>query len=160
MKIKEQKPITPAMLWEKIDALMTDSVTKNLGIKDTVPEGLGSTHHPYHLLCKSHTVEALDRSSLEVLSKIEKSVSQQQTMEGNNPALKCFFRGKAAIVEAGIDAVQISKFLLTSRSFRIYLLTRESIETGLPLPTTQIRENWEGSCLYFRSKGDSQYAAG
>lgn len=103
--IKEQKTITPAMLWEKIDALMTDSVTKNLKIEDTIPERLGSTHHPYHLLCKSHTVEALDRSSLEVLSKIEKGVSQQQTMEGIHPALKSFFRGKAAVVEAGIDAV-------------------------------------------------------
>ena len=84
---------------------MTDAVTKKLGIEDSIPEGIGSTHHPYHLLCKSHTVEALDRSSLQVLSKVEKSVSQQETMEGINPALKSFFRGKAAVVEAGIDAI-------------------------------------------------------
>ena len=84
---------------------MTDAVTKNLGIEETIPDALGSMHHPYHLLCKSHTVEALDRSSLQVLAKVEKNVSLQATMEGINPALKSFFRGKAAVVEAGIDAL-------------------------------------------------------
>lgn len=63
--------IEPATLWERVDALMTDAVTKNLGIEETVPGALGSTHHPFHLLCKSHTVEAIDRSSLQVLAKIE-----------------------------------------------------------------------------------------
>ena len=105
VSIREVDTITPAMLWEKIDALMTDAVTKNLGIENTIPAALGSTHHPLHLLCKSHTVEALDKSSLQVMTKVEKNVSQQETMEGINPALKTFFRGKAAVVEAGIDAL-------------------------------------------------------
>ena len=105
VSISETKTITPAMLWENVDAIMTDAVTKNLKIEDLIPERLGSTHHPHHLLCKSHTVEAFDRSSLKVLSRVEKNVSQQETMEGINPALKSFFRGKAAIVEAGIDAI-------------------------------------------------------
>ena len=43
---------------------MTDSATKNLKIEEGVPEVLGSEYIPYHLLCKSHVVEALDRSNL------------------------------------------------------------------------------------------------
>ena len=84
---------------------MTDAVTKNIGIEDTIPDALGSKHHPFHLMCKSHTVEAIDKSNLQVLAKIEKDVHQRDTLEGINPALKSFFRGKAAIVEAGIDAL-------------------------------------------------------
>ena len=84
---------------------MIDAVTKNLGIEGTIPAALGSQHKPHHLLCKSHTVEALDRSNLEVLSKVEKNVNQQGTLESINQALKSFFRGKTALVEAGIVAL-------------------------------------------------------
>ena len=97
--------IEPLFLWEKVDAIMTDSVTKNLGTEETISNALGSTHQPYHLLCKSHTVEALDKSNLEVLAKIEKSVKQQEVFEQINPSLKSFFRGKKALVEAGIEAL-------------------------------------------------------
>ena len=55
--IRTKKNIIPKMLWEKIDAIMTDAVTKNLKIEYTIAEALGSTHIPVHLLCKSHTVE-------------------------------------------------------------------------------------------------------
>ena len=105
VSVREEKEISAATLWSNVDALMTDAATKNLGIEDTIPEALGSNHHPIHLLCKSHTVEALDRSNLKVLAGIEKSVDQQKTLEGINPALKSFFRGKTATVEAGIDAL-------------------------------------------------------
>ena len=47
-------------LWSKIDAVMTDSVRKNLKIKEGVASKLNSTHIPYHVLCKSHTCERLD----------------------------------------------------------------------------------------------------
>ena len=46
----------PIDLWEKVIALMTDSLTKNLGIEQTIATSLGSNHLPFHLLCKSHTV--------------------------------------------------------------------------------------------------------
>lgn len=92
-------------LWEKIFALMTDSPTKNLGIEETIATSLGSSHHPLHLLCKSHTVEALDRSNLDVLNEVEKNVKQQDILERINPRLKSFFRGKKATVEAGIEAI-------------------------------------------------------
>ena len=55
--IKVKEAIEPKILWEKIDAIMTDAVTKNLKIEETIPNALGSTHMPHHLLCKSHTVE-------------------------------------------------------------------------------------------------------
>ena len=105
LSVLENLEIEPAVLWEKIDALMTDSVSKNLGIEDTIPEAIGSAHRPYNLLCKSHRVEAQHRSNLEVLADIEKKVNQQTVFEGINPALRSFFRGKTALVEAGIDAL-------------------------------------------------------
>ena len=95
----------PSSLWENVNALMTDAVTKNLKIEDTIPEALGSTHRPLHLLCKSHTVEALDRSNLKVLAGIEDSVNQRHIYGSINPGLKSFFRGKVATVEAGIEAL-------------------------------------------------------
>lgn len=83
---------------------MTDAVMKNLGIEEMVAVALDSNHHPLRLLCKSHTVEDLDRSNLEVLSQIEKDVNQGEILEQINPRLKSFFRGKS-VVEAGIDAL-------------------------------------------------------
>ena len=68
----ENRNTTPAIMWEKVDSLMTDTVTKNLRTKDTISNALGSNHDPYHLLCKSHTVEVLDRSNFNVLAEVEK----------------------------------------------------------------------------------------
>eukprot|EP00111_Clytia_hemisphaerica_P017245 TCONS_00051047-protein len=42
ISVYKQKEIQAKELWEKVDALMTDSVSKNLGIEDTIPEALGS----------------------------------------------------------------------------------------------------------------------
>ena len=39
-----------------------------------IPVALGSNHHPLYLLCKSHTVEAIDKSNLEILCKVEKDL--------------------------------------------------------------------------------------
>ena len=105
LNVSTDENIEPVRLREKVDAIMTDAVTKNLGIEETVLTTLGSSHQPYHLLCKSHTVEALDRSNLEVLSKTEKSVKQQDVLEQINPPMKTFFRGKKALIEAGIEAL-------------------------------------------------------
>ena len=98
-------PITPAALWHKTDALMIDAVTTNLKIEDNIATALGITYKPMHLLCKSHTVEALDRSNLSVLYDIEKQVQQREILEGINPSLKSFFRGKKTTVEAGIEVL-------------------------------------------------------
>ena len=68
----ENRNTTPAIMWEKVDSLMTDTVTKSLRTKDTISNALGSNHDRYHLLCKSHTVEVLDRSNFNVLAEVEK----------------------------------------------------------------------------------------
>ena len=60
--------MSSAALWEKADAIMTDSVSKNLHIEEMIGESLNSDHRPLHLLCKSHTVEKLDAANLEILS--------------------------------------------------------------------------------------------
>ena len=59
----------------------------------------------YHLLCKSHIVEKLDATNLNVLATIEKSVKQRELFESINPSLKSFFQGKKTVVEAGINAL-------------------------------------------------------
>ena len=53
--------MSPAKLWGKTDAVMTDAATKNLSIERHVANALRSDQIPYHLLHKSHTVETLDR---------------------------------------------------------------------------------------------------
>jgi len=80
---------------EQNSAPVSVSMVKHLLLQE-------SNYKPMHLLCKSHTVEALDRSNLAVLYQIEKEVQQRQTLEGINPALKSFFRGKKTTVEAGL----------------------------------------------------------
>ena len=97
--------LTAKVLWEQTDVFMSDSVAKNLLIEKTVAKSLNSTHEPYHILCKSHTLEKLDKSNLSVLNELEQSMKLRNTLESVNPALKPFFRGKAAVVEAGIYAL-------------------------------------------------------
>ena len=103
--IDKEENITPAALREKTDAIMTDSVSKNLKIEDLIGESLGSDHRPYHLQCKSHTAGKLDATNLEVLATIEKSVKQRELFELINPSLKAFFLGKKTVAEAGINAL-------------------------------------------------------
>ena len=60
-----------------------------------------------HLLCKVHTVKALDRSNFDVFTKIGKQVNQREALEIINPSLKSFFRGKNTVVECGIEALKL-----------------------------------------------------
>ena len=89
--VDKQENITPAALWEKANATMTDSVLKNLKIEDLIGESLGSDHRAYHLLCKSHTVEKLDATNLKVLATIKKTVKQRELFKSINPSMKSFF---------------------------------------------------------------------
>ena len=84
---------------------MTDSMSKSLKIEDFVAVKLGSKHKLYHLLCKSHIVEKLDASNIDVLAAFEERLKLQQCLEAINPALKPFFRRKKAVVVAGIQAI-------------------------------------------------------
>ena len=63
--------LTAANLWEKIDAVMTDAVTKNLKIEEGVSEKLQSSHVPLHLLCKSRTCERLDSDNITTPAAIQ-----------------------------------------------------------------------------------------
>ena len=84
---------------------MTDSMSKSLKIEDFVAVKLGSKRKLYHLLCKSHSVEKLDASNIDVLAAFEERLKLQQCLEAINPALKPFFRRKKAVVVAGIQAI-------------------------------------------------------
>ena len=44
--------MTTKLLWEKLYAIMTDAVTKNLNVESEVAQILGSNHIPKHILCK------------------------------------------------------------------------------------------------------------
>ena len=103
--IKQECPLgTAKSLWEKITAIMTDSVEKNLRIEEGAAEQLQSEHVPLHLLCKSHPVEAFDRSNLSVLAEIEKKVKFRESLETINPAVRSFLRGKS-VVECAITSI-------------------------------------------------------
>ena len=75
---------------------MTDAVRKGLEIESLISSSsyLNTEHVPIHLLCKSHSVEAVDKSNLKVLGKYEKRVQLQEKMVKIYPTLKPFFRGK------------------------------------------------------------------
>ena len=99
------KIVAAANLWEKADAFMTDAASKNVEIKKPVPRILNSQHQPHHIFCKSHTVEKFGQSNLSVLSKLEKDIKLQYTLESINPLLKRFVRGKKTVAEANIAAL-------------------------------------------------------
>ena len=93
LKVSHDQTLQPKTLWEKFDAIWT-AVTKNLETEETIAKALDSSHVPFHLMCKSHNVEALNKSSLEVLNEIEKSVKQTTgDKQKINPALKSIFCG-------------------------------------------------------------------
>ena len=61
--------VTASNLWGKINAIMTDAVSKDLKIEDEVADVLQSRHVSYHILCKSHTCERQSNDSQSTQSK-------------------------------------------------------------------------------------------
>ena len=98
-------PCSVKTLWEKTTSLMTDSVSKNLQIGEGVAKEIESRHVPFHLLCKSHPVEAFDKSNLSVLAGIEKQLKFREKLEAINPAVRLFLRGKISVVECAINSI-------------------------------------------------------
>ena len=87
--IEEREKVTAKMLWENITFISTDSVSKNHFIGEGVAQRLQSSHVPIHVLCKSHTVEGLDRVSLKVLTNcLEVPLNLHGEMEKVNPNLQ------------------------------------------------------------------------
>ena len=84
---------------------MTDFVSKNLKIEDGVIDVLKSNYKPYHLLCKSHLVEAFDRSNIEVLSTIENQLNFNEKLESIIPSVRSFLRGEKCVAVCGIKSI-------------------------------------------------------
>ena len=97
--------VSASDLWEKVDAIMTDSVTKNLKIEEGVAEALQSKHIPYHILCKSHTCERMDSDNLATLSELETKIGLRELLIKREPLLKSFLRSKKSVVEAALEAL-------------------------------------------------------
>lgn len=96
---------TVQALWEKITAIMTDSVAKNLKISEEIAAALESEHVPYQLLCCAHWCENVDKKCLEALYKIEEAVELKSQVLSKMKTLAAFIRGKKSIVEVAIEAI-------------------------------------------------------
>ena len=72
---------TPKIIWELIDGIMTDSVTKNLQVEHLVAEELRPDHTPPHCLCNAHTPEKFDEALLSVLTSVEKEISLKEKLD-------------------------------------------------------------------------------
>ena len=81
-------------LWQKTTIIMTDSVEKNLHIENGIAAELDSSHIPLHLRCKAHTVEALNRSNINVLPSLERFLKFREAPESINPGVKSFIRSE------------------------------------------------------------------
>ena len=92
-------------LWEKVTALMTDSVAKNLHIEDSIAATLNSTHIPFHLLCVSHTCEVFDKGAIQVLKEAEILLGLREALIARMPALKSFLSGDKCITVAALEAL-------------------------------------------------------
>ena len=92
-------------LWERIDAVMTDAVSKNLNVENSVADSLNSEHVPYHILCKSHTCERLDEDNLSTLAALEERLNLRDLILKREPLLKSFLRGSKSIVYCALVAL-------------------------------------------------------
>lgn len=93
--------LTPVQLWGRIDALMTDAVTKNLKIEDKVSVQLNTTHVPLHFLCKSHICERLDAYNLATVSRL----GLKEMIVKREPALKSFLTSNKSVTETALIAL-------------------------------------------------------
>ena len=89
----------------KVKIIMTDSVEKNLKIEFEIARELNSEHVPLHTLCKAHTVEALDRSNIEVLGELDKKVSFRDALVSMNPGIKSFLCGEKCVAVSAIKSI-------------------------------------------------------
>lgn len=92
-------------LWEKITALMTDSVAKNLHVEASVAATLNSAHIPFHLLCVSHTCEVFDRGNMTVLKEAEEKLGLRDILIARMPALKSFLASSKSVTVTALEAL-------------------------------------------------------
>ena len=84
---------------------MTDSVTKNLKVEDSMAKELGSKHVPHHLLCKSHTCEKLDESCVNALVRVESDLKYSELLIKCQPRLKSFIRQTKCLAICAMKAM-------------------------------------------------------
>ena len=89
-------------LSKKTTIIMIDSVEKNLHTESGTEATLGSSHIPLHVLCKAHTVKALDGLNINVLASLESSLKFREALESINPDVKSFLRGEKLVVLCAI----------------------------------------------------------
>lgn len=92
------------VLWEKITALMTDSVSKNMEIEKIIAQKLESLHIPLHLICQSHFCESLDRGVEKCLVAIDEKIGLEETVLSRMPELKSYVSHKS-VTKAALDAI-------------------------------------------------------
>ena len=100
-----ERSVTAVVLWEKIYAIMTDSVTKNLKVEEGVSEELGTDYVPLHLLCKSHTCEKLDESCINALVYVETELKYSELLIKSQPRLRSFLRQTKCIAVCAMKAM-------------------------------------------------------
>ena len=91
-------------LWKKVSALMTDSVAKNLHIKEQIANTVSSSHIPFHLLYVSHTCEVFDKSYISVLCEIERTIGLRELLISHMPMLKSFLSKSRSVTLAALTA--------------------------------------------------------
>ena len=130
-------------LWEKVKYFATDAVSKNYKVGEGLAERFSSTHFLIHVLCKSHTVEGLDRASLKVLSTcLEGPLNLRSEMEAINPNLRSFFRN-STVVQAGMTALLK---IVTPDS------TANSCSLSVPFERLCIEQGWDKKLTLYKER--------
>ena len=138
-------PVTTKELRANVKIIMTDSVEKNLHIEEEIACQLNSDHVPLHTLCKAHTVEALDRSNIEVLGQLDKKVGFHEALESTNPAIKSFLRGEKDVAVSAIKS--ILKFVSHNKSTTS---SNQAGKTSFSLSRETIYQAWVFVLVNFR----------
>ena len=84
---------------------MTDAVSKNLHIEDRIAEAMQSEYKPLNLTCKSHAVEAWDRSNIKVFSRFKNKLGFRDALISMNPFIGSFLQSDTSFVLVGIKSI-------------------------------------------------------
>jgi hypothetical protein len=74
--------VTREALWEKIDFVMTDSVSRNMLVEDIVSEALDVDHTPEHLLCQVHPPLMFNRVLTKFWSEVDSTIGPDKIFAG------------------------------------------------------------------------------
>ena len=74
--------VTKESLWEKVDFVMTDSVSHNMGVADIVSQKLEVSHIPDHLLCHVHPSLMFNREICKLWSDVDSSIGPHKVFAG------------------------------------------------------------------------------